>query len=110
MIASSTSQGVQESHAKRSRRTLHQPELNGDRSGCASDRCKPATARCETSRLANLPKVAEEIERLRQPPVDPLQEAQRATIQALLEEAQYASRLQNRQSAIRMLGRMARLL
>ena len=71
--------------------------------------CKPATARCEASRLANLPKVAEEIDRLQQPPVNPLQEAQWGTVQALLNEAQYASRSRDRRSAAKMLGRVARL-
>jgi phage terminase small subunit len=75
-----------------------------------SARCKPATARCEASRLANLPKVAEEIERLLQPPVDPLQEAQRGAVQALLNEARYGQTSRDRQGALKMLGRMARLL
>jgi phage terminase small subunit len=71
-----------------------------------SDRGKNTTTRCEASRLANLPKMAEEIDRLLQPPVEP----QQVAIQALLTEARYGETSRDRQSALKTLGRMARLL
>jgi phage terminase small subunit len=75
-----------------------------------SDRGKPATARCEASKLANLPKMAEEIDRLLQPPMDLLEQAQHLTIQMFLNEAQHGSTSRERQGALKTLGRMAGLL